>query len=278
MCPPPSESLYDRLGGVEAVRAVVNDFYERLIADDKLSIFFDGVKVPALKIHQLEFLKIAFTDIPEDLDVVALMIEKHKALFRDKGLNGEHFDLVAGHLVGTCKDLGVADELIDEAVAIVVPLRIAFEQGAEMYGGTRTEEETKDEGPDSLHQGTLLSKLGGSDAIKATVEEMYKRLVDDPETAVFFEEINMAFLKQHQLDFMKIAFTVIPDDLDVPGLLKEKHSSLFKKGLNEKHFDIVAKHFVGAMNHLNVPQELIDEAVSIIGPLRVVFEEGAETA
>ena len=277
MCPPTTKSLYERLGGVEAVRAVVNDFYERLVADEKLSKFFDDVKVSALKIHQLEFLKIAFTDIPEDLDVIALMIEKHAALFREKGLNAEHFDLVAGHLVGTCKDMGVADELIDEAVAIVVPLRVAFEQGAEMYGGT-IQEETKEAGPDSLHQGTLLSKLGGGDAIKAAVEEMYKRLVNDPETAVFFEEINMAFLKQHQIDFMKIAFTVIPDDLDVPALLKEKHAALFKSGLNAKHFDIVAKHFVGAMNHLNVPQELIDEAVAIIGPLRVVFEEGAEIA
>lgn len=270
------ESLFERLGGVESVRAVVDSFYKRLVADEKLSKFFEDVKVAQLKIHQLEFLKIAFSHIPEDLDVPALMIEKHAALFREKGLNADHFDLVAGHLVATCKDLGVSDELIEEAVGIVVPLRAAFEQGAEMYGGN-TQEETKEEGPDSMHQGTLLTKLGGVAAVKAAVEEMYKRLLDDPETAFFFEDINMAFLKQHQIDFMKIAFTVIPDDLDVPGLLKEKHASLFKKGLNAKHFDIVAKHFVGAMSHLNVPQELIDEAVAIVGPLRVVFENGAET-
>jgi truncated hemoglobin YjbI len=141
-----------------------------------------------------------------------------------------------------------------------------------------TPDETKEDGPDLLHQGTLLSKLGGVDAVKVAVEEMYKRMVEDPETAFFFEDINMAFLKQHQIDFLKIAFTIVPDDLDVPSLLRDKHAALFKRGLNAKHFDVAAKHFVGSMLYLDVPQELINEAVSIIGPLRVVFEEGAETA
>jgi truncated hemoglobin YjbI len=33
---------------------------------------------------------------------------------RDKGLNLTHFDAVAGHLVATLKEMGVAQELIDE--------------------------------------------------------------------------------------------------------------------------------------------------------------------
>jgi hemoglobin len=38
----------------------------------------------------------------------------HAHLMRDKGLNLTHFDAVAGHLVATLKELGVAQELIDE--------------------------------------------------------------------------------------------------------------------------------------------------------------------
>ena len=134
----PAKSLYERLGGVEAVRAVVDAFYKRLVADQKLSQFFADANVGKLKLHQLQFLKVAFTEIPEDMDIIAIMIEKHAALFRDKGLNADHFDIVAGHLVAACQHLGVSNELVQEAVAIVGPLRIAFEQGAEMYGGSTT--------------------------------------------------------------------------------------------------------------------------------------------
>jgi hemoglobin len=123
---------------------------------------------------------------------------------------------------------------------------------------------------------TLFDKLGGIDAVTAAVEEMYKRLLADELTAPFFENISMARLKQHQVQFMKIAFTQIPDDLDVAAVMREKHMKLFvEHGLNETHFDKVAECFVGACNHLGVAQELIDEAVGIIGPLRGIFEQGA---
>lgn len=123
---------------------------------------------------------------------------------------------------------------------------------------------------------TLYDKLGGEGAVNAAVEEMYRRLLADEATANFFENTDLAHLKKHQVQFMKVAFTKIPDDLDVPSLLREKHMRLFKrKGLNETHFDKVAEHFVGACQSLGVDQEVIDEAVGAIGPLRSVFEQGA---
>ena len=65
------------------------------------------------------------------MDVPAYMYEKHKKLFLEKGLNAHHFDLVAANLVGTLQHLGVSPALIDEAIAIVAPLRSVFETGAE---------------------------------------------------------------------------------------------------------------------------------------------------
>lgn len=122
---------------------------------------------------------------------------------------------------------------------------------------------------------TLFQKLGGAGPIKAVVGEMYQRLLVDQQTSPFFEKINMGALKHHQVEFMKVAFTAIPEGLDVPAMLTEKHLALFEAGLNEKHFDVVAGHFVASCQHLEVPQELIDEAVSVIGPLRKVFADGA---
>ena len=82
-----------------------------------------------LKGKQRDFFKVAFTDIPKDLNVGQLMYKKHYYLFL-KGLNESHFDLVVGHLVGTLGSLGVDSSLIDEAVAIVGPLRAVFEKGS----------------------------------------------------------------------------------------------------------------------------------------------------
>ena len=277
-------SLFERLGGTEAVRAVVQDFYTRLLEDEQLALFFEDIKMPLLKAHQLRFFKLAFTGIPADMDVVSLLLEKHEKLFRYKGLNATHFDLVAGHFVDSMQHLNVPSELIDEAVQVVVPLRPIFEQGAEKFQGTISDDDAGKENKveNNLRgltsSGTLYEKLGGAKALRAAVDEMYKRLVEDPETGMFFETINMAKLRQHQIGFMKIAFTEIPPDLDVPGLLKIKHAALFDKGLNEKHFDVVAKHFIGALTFLDIEQALIDEAVAVVAPLRPVFEEGAREA
>jgi truncated hemoglobin YjbI len=123
---------------------------------------------------------------------------------------------------------------------------------------------------------TLFDKLGGIDGVTAAVEEMYTRLLADALTAPFFEKHSMARLKHHQVRFMKIAFTQIPDDLDVGAMMREKHKKLFvEHGLNETHFDKVVECFVGACQHLGVAKELIDEAVGVLGPLRVYFEQGA---
>ena len=263
----PASPLFERLGGQPAVKATIEEFYTRILADDELKGFFEGTSMTALKLHQLEFMKIAFTDIPEDLDVGALMLEKHDRLFKEKGLNATHFDLVAGHLVGALKHLDVPQGLIDEAVGIVGPLRPIFEEGAKQA------EEFNKHKPESL-----MDRLGGAPAVKAAVAEFYDRILKDDELAPFFKDTDMTALKLHQLKFMQIAFTKIPDDLDVVALMKEKHARLFKDGLNETHFDLVAGHFIGALEHLEVPKDLIDEAVSVIAPLRSVFEQGPAEA
>lgn len=262
----PASALFDRLGGIDAVKAAVEEFYTRILADEKLAFFFEGTSMAALKAHQLSFMKVAFTEIPEDLDVAALMLEKHDRLFKEKGLNETHFDLVAGHLIGALEHLKVPQDLIDEAIGIVATLRPVFEEGGKLAKESPQKPET------------LLDRLGGAAAVKAVVGEFYDRILKDDQLATFFNGADMTSLKLHQLKFMEIAFTKIPDDLDVPGLIKEKHAKLFKEGLNETHFDLVAGHFTGALEHLEVPKELIDEAVGVIVPLRPVFEKGAETA
>jgi hemoglobin len=49
-------TLYSRLGGHEAIRAVVDDFYDRLLADDELGGFFEDADMEELRRTQTDFL------------------------------------------------------------------------------------------------------------------------------------------------------------------------------------------------------------------------------
>ena len=57
------------------------------------------------------------------------------------------------------------------------------------------------------------------------------------------------------------------------------HARLFRDyGLNATHFDHVASCLVNSLNKLEVPTEIVNEIVSILVPLRPVFDQGSEMA
>jgi hemoglobin len=122
-----SDSLLCRLGGKEHLETAIFDFYKRSKADPKLGSFFQDVSMKMLRAHQTQFMIMAFTDIPEDYDVAAFIIERHYRLFKI-GLNETHFDLLAGHLVAALQQMSVAQTLIDEVVQRLVPFRKVFER------------------------------------------------------------------------------------------------------------------------------------------------------
>mmetsp|Transcript_8847 Transcript_8847/g.14717 ORF Transcript_8847/g.14717 Transcript_8847/m.14717 type:complete len:174 (-) Transcript_8847:124-645(-) len=120
---------------------------------------------------------------------------------------------------------------------------------------------------------SLFARIGGTPAIKATVDAMYVRIIDDPLLASFFDGTDMKLQKGHQMMFLKTAFGGMKADFDIPTYILEKHSNSFDRGLNEKHFDAVAGHIVDSLVALEVPQDLIDEAVAVVVPLRPLFEK-----
>mgnify|MGYP000153300219 CR=1 FL=1 len=52
----PDETLYDRLGERAGIRAVVDDFYDRLADDDELGPFFADADMALLRRTQTDFL------------------------------------------------------------------------------------------------------------------------------------------------------------------------------------------------------------------------------
>ncbi|MDR6225232.1 group I truncated hemoglobin [Desmospora profundinema] len=49
------ENLYEKLGGKEGVTAVVNEFYDRMIMDDRVNHYFLDTDTDALRNHQIDF-------------------------------------------------------------------------------------------------------------------------------------------------------------------------------------------------------------------------------
>ncbi|OUW16748.1 MAG: hypothetical protein CBD18_06300 [Opitutales bacterium TMED158] len=109
--------LFDRLGGSPAIDAAVDQFYERVLADEALAPFFEGISM----LRQIKQQKAFFTTA---LGGPAIykgrnMKEAHASL----AIQESHFGLVAKHLIETLAALGVSQDLIDEVVAAISPLK-----------------------------------------------------------------------------------------------------------------------------------------------------------
>lgn len=109
------ETLISRLGGEAAVDAAVDIFYRKVLADDRISRFFEGIDMEEQAAKQKAFLTMAFGG-PNNYSGKDL--RSGHAHLVDNGLNDSHFDAVMEHLGATLKELNVADDLIGEAAAI----------------------------------------------------------------------------------------------------------------------------------------------------------------
>ena len=110
-------TLYERLGGDAAVDAAVDRFYTHVMADDRISSFFEGIDMEKQAAKQKAFMTYAFGG-PNKYSGRAMRIA-HAKMVEDQGLNDSHFDAVAENLQKTLQELGIAEDMIGEAMAIV---------------------------------------------------------------------------------------------------------------------------------------------------------------
>lgn len=104
---PSSQSVYGEIGGREAVDAVVSDFYDRVLDDDQLVGFFEGMDMAELHAHQVQFIS-AVAGGPVSY-TGAEMRESHAHLDIDQ----DDFDAVAEYLAVALRENGVSDENVE---------------------------------------------------------------------------------------------------------------------------------------------------------------------
>jgi hemoglobin len=112
--------LYEQLGGQPAVDAAVDVFYRKVLADDRISAFFDGVDMDHQIAKQKAFLTMVFGG---PVAYTGQDMRRGHAHLVARGLNDSHFDAVVEDLGLSLKEVGAPDELIAKVVAIAESVR-----------------------------------------------------------------------------------------------------------------------------------------------------------
>ncbi|MGH1471658.1 MAG: group I truncated hemoglobin [Cellvibrionaceae bacterium] len=111
-------TLFEKLGGAPAVDAAVDIFYRKVLSDDRIADYFDGVDMAEQANKQKSFLTMVFGG-PNSYEGKDLR-SAHAGM---KGLSDIHVDAVIENLGGTLAELGVAEDLIAEVAGIANSVR-----------------------------------------------------------------------------------------------------------------------------------------------------------
>lgn len=112
-----SETIYDKLGGSDVMKTAVTVFYNRVVDDDNLAKWFEGVDLSRLRAHQRAFLTAAL-DGPR--------------LFAGRDLTASHagmeitddaFEAIVNHLLTVLADLDIDEAAIEQVGARLDALR-----------------------------------------------------------------------------------------------------------------------------------------------------------
>lgn len=114
-------SLYERVGGEQAIMAAVDRFYEKMLADPTTRPFFENLDMQAQIKKQIGFMAWALGG-PKEYKGRDLR-SAHANLVRNKGLSETHFEAVVKHLGDTLRELGVTEDLVTQCLETVSQTR-----------------------------------------------------------------------------------------------------------------------------------------------------------
>ncbi len=102
--------LFERLGGASGVAGIVNEMYDRVLADPELAPFFSEASMDRLRTMQYHFLASAF-DGPVEYSGAELT-----AIHANRGIKAKHFATFCGHFADVLEERGVAPRDVDDAL------------------------------------------------------------------------------------------------------------------------------------------------------------------
>ena len=113
-----AESLYEKVGGEEAISKVVDYFYSELVLkDETVNQFFQNTDMEKQRSHQSKFISFALGG-PKQYTGKS-MAKAHEGM----NLQPEHFNAIATHLHDALAHFGVEEADIDTALTKVASLK-----------------------------------------------------------------------------------------------------------------------------------------------------------
>ena len=113
---PGAASLYEQIGGHDALEVVVEDFYCRVLDDDHLAGFYAGSNMKCVKARQVEFLS-ALLGGPGPYTGTPI-----RQVHEGRGITMHHFAMVSAHLADSLCAAGQHPDTITEILRAIAPL------------------------------------------------------------------------------------------------------------------------------------------------------------
>jgi hemoglobin len=137
----------------------------------------------------------------------------------------------------------------------------------EHRSGDRLRGMQREQAPDAT--GTALDRLGGPDAVRAVVDELYLRAGEDPELADYFHTTDLAEQRRRLADMITGALGGPP----TPWLLglDAAHRG---RGVTHRHFSLMAAHLIDVLDHFGVAPDEADMLTEWFATGRSAVVEG----
>ncbi|SCL72912.1 hemoglobin [Micromonospora citrea] len=110
-------SHYERIGGASSVKAAVELFYDKVLADPELAGYFTTVDMVGQRRHLALMLTVVLGG-PNEYAGRGLA-EAHQPL----GVTPEHYAMVGAHLTATLTELGVPADVVADVQDVLAQVR-----------------------------------------------------------------------------------------------------------------------------------------------------------
>jgi hemoglobin len=117
------EDLFDLIGGPRTIEAATKIFYEKILQDENLRHFFEGVDMAHIRSRQAMLVSMLLGG----RIYTGKNIHDAHARSRDQGLNDGHFDLFLQHFHAALEEVGVEPQNAEKVVK-----RLESKRGAEL--------------------------------------------------------------------------------------------------------------------------------------------------
>jgi hemoglobin len=109
-------TIYQQIGGAEALEDIVDDFYARVLADSEPTRFFAGANMSRLIGKQAEFFATALGG-PGPYSGPSM-----RQVHQGRGITMRHFELVGAHLTESFYAAGASEEITEQIVSEIASM------------------------------------------------------------------------------------------------------------------------------------------------------------